>query len=260
MSRIVRRIRSRGYELDAQQRVSASTMLRYLEHMRWESAHDPQVNLGQMFEEGFRMVIRAQQLELTEPVGLEEELDISMELGHVGGASMDMLHEVFRVADGQSVARAVVTAVLLSPSFRPQRIPDEIRALVPPCERQVLVPPAEEPGSKVWSRRLEVMPSDLDLFRHVNHARYLDYFNDTRLLAARAGGYGSASEQAGGRLLRVSLDYRQEALVGNGITASTWLLGKSGDSLGFEMRRDDAVLARCRIDVAPDGLATSEPS
>lgn len=262
MSRIVRRIRSRGYELDATQRVPAATMLRYLEHMRWESAHDPQVSLAQMFQNGYRMVVRAQQIEIDEPVGLEEDLDISLELGHVGTASMDMLHEVVRVRDGKRMARAVVTAVQLNPSLRPHRIPDEIRALAPARERLVLVPPpAEERGQVVWSRRLVVTPSDLDLFQHVNHARYLEYFDDTRQMATAAGGYGAASEVAGGRLLRASIDYRQQALAGDDITLATWLIDDSGRALAFEMRKGEGeVLARCRIDVAPDGLATPRPS
>ncbi|MFW5740663.1 MAG: thioesterase family protein [Myxococcota bacterium] len=227
-----------------------STMLRYLEHMRWESAKDPDVNLATMFEDDHRMVVRAQQLEMEAAVGLEEDLEISLELGHIGHASMDMVHEVVRTADRKRMARAVVTAVHLNPAWRPHPIPDHVRALVPPRPRLMLVqPPAPREAPVAWSRSLTVVPSDLDLFRHVNHARYLDYFDDTRRMGAADRGFGAASDVAGGPLLRASLDYRRQTLGGDVVTISSWLLSETGDALGLEMRRDGEVLARCRLDV-----------
>ncbi len=236
--------------MDATMVVPGSTLLRYLEHMRWESARDPEVSLAQMFADGYRMVVRAQQLEIDEPIGLEVDLDVSLELGHVGRASMDMHHEVIRLSDGKRMARGVVTAVHLSPSGRPHPIPETIRRLVLREERTVLVPaPVEESPKGAWNRTFTVMPSDLDLFQHVNHARYLDYFDDTRRLASRTGGYGEVNGSFGGPLFRASLDYRRQALAGDVLTIATWPLSDS--AMGFEMSREPGgeVLSRCRLEV-----------
>lgn len=232
--------------------VPGSTLLRYLEHMRWESARDPEVSLAQMFADGYRMVVRAQQLEIDEPIGLEVDLEVSLELGHIGRASMDMHHEVTRVSDGKRMARGMVTAVYLNPSGRPHPIPETIRGLVLREERTVLVPtPSEERPKGAWSRSFTVMPSDLDLFQHVNHARYLDYFDDTRRLASGAKGYGDASGLFGGPLFRASLDYRRQALAGDVLTIATWPVSDS--AMGFEMSREKVgeVLSRCRLEVRP---------
>ncbi len=249
MNRISRRIKTRGYELDTSMTVPPSTLLRYLEHMRWESAHDPAVCLGEMFCDGFRMVVRAQQLEIVEPPGLEQDLDVSLVLGHVGRASMDMHHDVVRVADGKLLARGVVTAVYLNPSGHPHAIPGKIRELVATTERLTLLPTPVDPApASAWTRSFAVAPSDLDLFQHVNHARYLDYFNDTRLLAAAARGYGEASETAGRRVARAALDYRRQAVQGDVLRIATWV--GTDRYVEFEMRRDadGEVLARCRIE------------
>ena len=250
MSQMVRRIRSRGYELDANVTVPGSTVLRYLEHLRWESARDPSSPLGKLFQDGYRTVVRAQQLEIEDHIGLDVDLDVSLELGHVGRASMEMLHEVVRVSDGKCVARGVVTAVYLNPSGRPHSIPQEIRDLSVREERTTLaVPLVEQATADAWSRRFVVMPSDLDLFQHVNHARYLDYFDDTRRLAAADRAYGKSSEKAGGPLFRASLDYRGQAVGADDLTMSTWLLAGTGEAMGFELRKDDEVLTRCRLEV-----------
>ena len=249
MNRIARRIKTRGYELDTSMTVPPSTLLRYLEHMRWESAHDPAVCLGEMFRDGYRMVVRAQQLEIDEPPGLEQDLDVSLVLGHIGRASMDMHHDVVRVADGKLLARGVVTAVYLDPSGHPHAIPGKIRELVATTERLTLLPAPVDPApTSAWARSFAVAPSDLDLFQHVNHARYLDYFNDTRLLAAAARGYGKASETAGRRLARAALDYRRQAVLGDELRIATW--ADTDGVLAFEMQRasDGEVLARCRIE------------
>ena len=250
MTRMVRRITTRGYELDTNATVSASTLMRYMEHMRWESARDPALNLGRMFEDGYRMVVRAQQLEVDAFVSQEEALDVTMDLGHVGNASMDMLHDLVRVRDGTRVARGVVTAVYLDPQWNPHRIPESFRSRSAAKERTVIVSLSEGGApADCWSRRFTVVPSDLDLFQHVNHARYLDFFDDTRRMAADAKGYGSASARAAGPLFRAVIDYRRQVLPGER-TISTWLLSPEGDSMGFELRGDDdQVLSRCRIEV-----------
>jgi acyl-CoA thioesterase FadM len=251
LSRIVRRIESRGYELDAGMVVSASTLLRYFEHMRWEAIRDPAGGLGSVFDNGFRMVVRAQQLEIDSTVGMAVDLELSLEMGRVGRASMDMLHEVRSTSDGKRVARGVVTAVYLNPSGQPHPIPDSMRSFAPVKEHPLLVANPSEPPSEVWIRQCTVVPSDQDLFQHMNHARYLDYFNDTRLMACQQHAYGQRSTKAAKPLVRANLDYRRQAVAGDTLSIVTWSL--SEEAMGFEMRKspEGEVLCRCRLEVQP---------
>ena len=104
--------------------------------------------------------------------------------------------------------------------------------------------------ASAWSERFYVRPGDLDLLRHVNHAVYLGYFEDARVVAASQGAYGDAMPAAGGRFLRGALDYRQQAVLGDELEVFSWLL-QGEDALGFELRRvgDGECLCRARIEV-----------
>lgn len=252
MPRVHRSLVTRGYELDAASTIPPWVVLRYLEHMRWESLEEPETGLAVLFTDGFRMVVRAQQLEIVEAIGLHAELNISLWLSRIGGASMDMRHDVVRAQDGRVVARALVTVVYLNPSWRPERIPDAVRHLVQPGEHApLLLAPTLEIPEVTWSRKLTVMPSDADLFGHVNHANYMAYFDDTRRFAASAPAYGASSALGERPVARAALDYRKEALPGDVLTVLTWCETDCEGAFGFALRRDSdgEVLCRARIEV-----------
>ena len=248
MKPFTRPIITRGYELDSSMTVPLSMLLRYFEHLRWESIQQPGLGLGSLFQDGFRMVVRAQQLLVHELAGFEQSLEVSLALGYVGRASLDMHHEVRRSNDGKLLAQGVVTAVYLNPSGHPQAVPDFLRSLVSTTQRTTLLAaPTQDMPSNAWVRNLVVVPSDVDLYQHVNHARYLDLFHDTRWLAVAAGGYGDATDSANRCIRCVSIDYQRQAVAGDEIRVATWMDDEG--YVDFEMQRakDGQVLARCRF-------------
>jgi YbgC/YbaW family acyl-CoA thioester hydrolase len=223
-------------------------VLRYLEHTRWQSASDPTIGLWKMFRDGHRIVVRAQQLELLQAVGLQEELRISLWVARIGRASMDMRSEIHRTRDEVLVARAVVTTVNLSPDGRPCAIPRQYVELIDEPDNVPLVPapPAEPPPAHARRTPLAVLPSHLDLYGHVNHANYLTYFDDARMLAARERWYGDQSTAAAQRLRAVHLDYRREALLGDTLDVVSWQPQDSPNTFVFELVRPDLAVSLCR--------------
>ena len=244
---VQRRIRTRGYELDRRGKVSPATVLRYLEHLRWEAVNEaPEV--ARTFEHGRRLVVVAQRLRLRRELALGEELELSLSIDRVGRSSLDFGHRIHVVTDGHAgepVAAARVTAVQLGPDGRSAPVSDEVRALARPSGIEDDFPPllAETPLDGAWSHRFAVRPSDLDILQHVNHAIYLAYVEDTRALAAAAGAPGIPGPPP---LRAVTLEYRRQAVLGDELEGRIRALGER--ELGFQLRRGDELLCSARIE------------
>ncbi len=249
-----RRIRTRGYELDLRGKVRPSTVLRYLEHLRWEAVAETPAVAG-TFAHGHRLVVVAQRLRLARALSLGEELSLSLWVARVGRSSLDFGHRITVVrppreergdhADEQELfAEARVTAVHLGPDGRPAPISEEVRALArPEAALDGFPPPLEEaPLAGGWGHRFRVPPRDLDLLQHVNHAIYLDYAEDVRALAAAAGALGAHGRAP---LRAVTLEYRHEALQGDELEARVLPLAEN--ELGFQLRRGDELLCAARL-------------
>ena len=241
---------TRGYELDRDAKIPPRLFLCYMEHLRWESLGQKSVDLASLFSGGQHMVVVAQQLHRLQDVGMNVTLRGTMEPGHVGNTSLELVH-AFHSAELGAVAPGTVIAVFLGVDGRPTPLPDTFRegaSMGRP--RQQLAPPPEQAAPRdAWSTRFCVRAGDLDLLRHVNHANYLGYFEDARVVAANQGVYGEG--RGGGRLRRAALEYRQQAVLGDELEVFTWRLDEDGDALGFELRRvgDGTVLCRARTEV-----------
>ncbi len=241
MPRLHRTLSVRGYELGPSGVVSLATFARYFEHLRWESSSDPSMDLARFFTNGYRMVVRSQRIELGQPVGVGVPMRLSLWVGRIGRASMDMWHEAHRDGDGALVARGVVTAVYLGHDRRPHPIPEDVRAMVEPADATAIIEPLDVPApAGAWTSEFEVRPSDLDMFQHVNHAVYAAYYDDARWLGARQGAFGPRSRTVEHGMTRaMAIDYRREVLVGQRIEVAAWALDGGIDELGVELRRKD---------------------
>ncbi|HVU01709.1 MAG TPA: hotdog domain-containing protein [Polyangiaceae bacterium] len=213
------RITSRGYELSASGVLSMATFLRYLEHLRWSTiVSSEKLPLRQFWALG---VVRSQAVEIYDQVSFGAELELSMWLARVGRSSMDFSHDITRATDGSLVGRSTATIVALDSDRRPAVIGDGARAYV--LAREAIVPDRFDGApapAHAWKRRVELRPSDHDLQQHVNHARYAELVDDTRLLAAAADGYGPG--YYGGHVRRLSISYEQESRVGDDVVAHTF--------------------------------------
>jgi acyl-CoA thioester hydrolase len=97
----------------------------------------------------------------------------------------------------------------------------------------------------------QVRWSDPDTMGHVNHARYLSYFEDARmaLLATSPSGLAGAKDDRGYIAARVAVDYLAAVEFTPGLTlrVETWVerVGTRSWTLLAEMFDDDTAVARC---------------
>lgn len=237
-----RRLRTRGYELDRRGKIPPATLLRYLEHLRWEAvAETPAV--ARTFEDGRRLVVVAQRLRVRRELTLAEELELELQVEKVGRTSLEFGHRIRALPAGEPIAEARVTAVQLGPDGRPAPIADAVRELERPSPLEAAFPSplATAPLAGAWAHRFSVRPSDLDLLEHVNHANYLTYAEDARALAAAAGALAAAPLRA------VTLEYRRQAVLGDELEAR--VLALEGREVAFQLLRGEELLCAGRIEV-----------
>jgi len=248
VKRIERTIQTRGYEMDASGLIPVSGLASYLEHVRWESVGEPDYPLRDYWRRG---VMRAQRLEVFETVRFALELNIECWLARVGRTSLDLAHRIVRADTGRLVALGVVTAVNLGAEGRPEPLDDGILKLLSEGPQQAVEPLDEHAPAHAFVRRIEVSPSDQDILQHVNHARYLDFVEDTRFFSARANGYEERSELALGRARTIAISYEREASAGTLLEARTWALASDPLGFGCELYRadDGELVARARVGV-----------
>lgn len=239
----------RGHDIDRTGTVPPSGLLRFLESARWEMLDDPEFRLRRFFDSGHRMVVRVQKLEIRESARFGDRLEVTSWVARVGRTSLDIAHRIL-ASDGREVARGLVVGVHLDPAGAPHPIPDDVRALVKggelPAVTLELGPRPRDPVVLP----LVVRPSDIDLLQHVNQARYADYFDDARALAAQAGSYG-ARRWAGDPCRRLVIDHAREARLGDRHAVHTWGIFQEPRAFAFELWRegDASPLARARIEV-----------
>lgn len=234
---------TRGYELSSRGTLPPSAFLRYLEHIRWSSMTGAEGGgIRRFWTLG---VIRAQQLELFCQVGFHEELELTLWISRVGRTSLDMSHDLVETRTGKLVGRSTATIVALDASRRPKQIDPEAREQI--VERPVVTmdrPTARVPR-EAWERPIVIRPSDQDLQQHVNHARYADFVEDSRLLCAQAGGYGEGAWD--GPVKRLYLQYDREARVGESLTARTWRIDGTERDLELELSTPKGIALRARM-------------
>lgn len=225
----------RGYELDADALAPPGAFARWLEHARWTALADLAATVP-LFSRG---VVRAQRWRWEAPVRFGDALEITTWIGRVGRTSFDFVHRVRRHGDGALVAFTAATVVRLG-AAGPEPLPAEARALVvedDAPETRPLALDAPPPGCARF-RRI-VTASDLDLYRHVNQARWVDLLDDARQLAA-----------PGARPTAMHVDHLGEALPGADLTAHALEL-PDGAVGAFVTGADGRPLAKARFETTP---------
>lgn len=242
-----------GYDLDREGRVPSWTWLRWFEGLRWDAmVGGAAVDLAAIFDDGKRFVVRAQKLEILRgQLAHGEALELSLWVSRVGRTSLDLSHLARRVRDGAEVARDVVVAVHLGPDGAPCEVPANVRALVRegPSPRGALLSDARPPAAACVP--VVVRPSDVDLFQHVNHAVYAQYFEDARAIVREAGGYGPR-RQSSFPTRALAIDYAQEVRLGDPVSVYTWALLGETALFGFDLVREGTPtpVARARLEVS----------
>jgi acyl-CoA thioesterase FadM len=237
----------RTHDLDRSARLSAAGLCRILENPRWNALSagglvGASVNIG---------VLRAQSLAIERPAGFGEKIEVSMWVSGVGRTSFSLGYVIRSSGDGGIIARCAGSFVSTDIEGRPRPIGPGLERLV--CERETIDVPrlADSPGPDAWSQEFPVRPSDLDLLRHVNQARYVDYIEDARHNCASAGGYGEDGHRPDAALKRLTLSYEGQAREGDRLRVTTWALDGAPGRFAFEVRReaDAALMARARVEL-----------
>lgn len=241
----------RGDELAENGKVSPSNVLRWLEHGRWAALSGDDESMRHLFSAGHIVVVRAQKVAFLRELDWNERVQISIGLAKVGRTSCEFAQQL-RAPGNVLVAEARISVVHLGADRRPAEIPADVRAksleLGMPESLQRLEP-VDLTGQGVhFTHHFAVRPSDIDVFHHVNHARYLDYAEDLRALAELADAL--PGWQNGRRLAAVSIDYAREALVRDELTAECMVL--SPNELAWRLRRGEVLLTSGRLRVQGD--------
>ncbi len=237
-------LRTRGYELDAEGLIPASTLLRYAEQVRWQAYAAQAAEFTGLSAGARSFVIAAERLEVLAQLSYDVALEGLFWLAKVGRTSLEFVNLLCRAEDGATVARVRVTAVHIGLDRRPAPVPEGVRRLARGDLDQTFafLPPLDgEPPPTAFAHPVTARFSDMDLMAHVNHAVYLAWFDDAR----------RAAPQAGGRLVTASLDYREQAVARDRLTALVWPLGER--RLGATLRResDGATLCRAQLALSP---------
>ena len=207
----------RGIELDASGSVSPGWFSRIFEHTRWKVFAMDDFALRNRLEGG---VARAGTFEYGAPLSYQDELEILTWVARVGRTSFDFGHRVTRLRDGAIAARARMTVVNLGPDG-PAPIEPLVASFVVDEPTPAAQPWVEGERTRSWTRDWIVRPSDQDSFRHVNQARYVDYIDDTRWFASRAG----AAAGLEGPLETLTVEYLRETHAGERVQMETWVTG-----------------------------------
>jgi acyl-CoA thioesterase FadM len=237
----------RTHDLDRSARLSASAICRILENPRWNALR-PDGLVGASAKLG---VLRAQSLEIERRVGFGEKIEVSMWLSAVGRTSFTLGYAIRSSADGGIVARSAATFVSTDIEGRPRPVGPGLERVL--SDRETIEVPRldHSPAAGAWSWDLVVRSSDVDLQRHVNQARYVDYIEDARSACARAGGYGAHGQGADAAMRTLAVSYEGQAREGDLLRVFTWALGDAPAHYAFEVRRqaDAAPMARALVEV-----------
>ena len=115
-------------------------------------------------------------------------------------------------------------------------------------------------GERTFESDFRVRSYELDGFGHLNHAVYLNYFEQARYDALTAGGFGLeklAESNWAVHVVRVEVDFRREALLGQEMVVRTHVAHARNSSMTLEQVAVDPARTERLIDGIP--VATVPP-
>lgn len=216
----------RGNEIGPNGAVSLGGVARYCEWSRWAVFREAEAAvIREAFKGG---VARAQTIEMCAPITYPDDLVIDIWIARVGRTSLDFGHTLRNDA-GTVFANARVTIVQLGDQG-PEPFPAWLAAHASDRETVAALPLATAPLTDAFEHGWQVRTSDLDQFRHVNQARYVDHADDARVFAQHAGHAAGFS----GGVAKITVSYEREMRANDRVTARL--------ALGADGRRDVVIV------------------
>lgn len=170
-----------SYEVDPWERLTPRALCAFLQEAAGQDADNHGVSVRRLVEGGLAWVLQRLRVEVSAYPALGSTLTVATWARHFGGVVAERDFEA-RDPAGRLLAAATSRWVVMD--FRARRVvrlPDFIRRL-PVCRARALEldgreMPAPEPFAH--ERRFEVRRSDLDVARHVNNTRYVEWVLET---------------------------------------------------------------------------------
>lgn len=235
-------ILTRGYELDGTRTIPPAVLIRYMEWGRWEFLNSEQNTFRHAINS---LVVAAQSLVVLAPVVERINLEISVWLSRVGNTSLDISQMIVDKESKMAIALGRATLVNVDSRRRPKVVAETVKDFIDTSPANFdgsLFPKIQNslPIESVKSIERRVMPSEIDLLKHVNHSRYVDYVEDARKLLF--------PEQAEMRdpIFGLTLEYKTEALNGHLLTIDVSPL-KSQAAFQSQIRHGQDIVANAIV-------------
>lgn len=114
-----------AFETDFGGVVSNTRYLEYIERARYALLHAAGLAVEKTWKEhGVQSVVRRVEVDYLGFAKHEDELEISVEVGKIGRATMILNYELSRPSDGAILMRARQTLAFLNTKWRPVRVPE----------------------------------------------------------------------------------------------------------------------------------------
>jgi len=221
-----------SYEVDTEGLLAPRALCAFLQEAAGGDAVRGGYTMERLAEEGLVWVIQWMRVEVERYPARGETLSVTTWARPFARA---LAFREFDVVDGSGARVAVGTsrwAVVDLLARRLVRLPEFVRRSPVPDRAPVLdrAPSALEPAEPAQlERRFEVRRGDLDVVRHVNNTRYVEWALETVPDEVQEGGRPSAFEIA----------FRREAVYGDTVVARTRRLDGDGDpAFAHELRAD----------------------
>ncbi len=223
---------TRGDEGDPRGLLSATSLLAYLEHMRWEVVWRDHHHLASLFADGRYGVVRAQHLRIHHPLPTNTPITCAVWIERVGRTSLTFGHRIASPLH-LTYADAAVTWVHLAAQGTPHPLPDTIQPhplgdlpLLTPAD-----PPAPPPNPPTST--YIVRASEIDVLQHLNHASYARFVEDTR----------AALHPHLPPLQQLRVDYLAETRLGARVEVAAWDDPQDERLTRFVLRADQRPIA-----------------
>ena len=195
-----------------------SNLLRYAQDVGWRHSEALGLDRAWYDARGLAWVVRAAELEIVEPVPIGVELEVRTEV--VGYQRIWARRRAeCRLPDGRLAAWVHTDWVMIDGRGRLVRVPAEIheRFPAPVLTEALLRVPVPAPPPDAATHGLVVRPHELDPMNHPNNAVYVDWLEETLLMAGDPAA-GLVSSRP--RLYR--LEYAAAAGAGSTVAAAAW--------------------------------------
>lgn len=224
-------LRVRHYECDTYGHVNNANYLRYMEQAAIEASASLGYDDDRYRELGTLWLIRETDIEYLRPLTARDSVTISTWVGDFRRVRSRRFYEFRHAETGELVAKANTDWVYLDrASGRPVSVPDAMIAAFAPDQTEAAArerfPAAPPPPPGMFTMNRVTEWRDIDAAGHVNNATYLNYMEECGIRAARAVGWEMERMRSEGFAIvarRHRIEYRQQAILGEALTISTYL-------------------------------------